>query len=84
MTHAGRVARNILDHHGRSGLTKLVSMLERQVSHREIARVFGVSKQRVSQWATSLGFTFKIYQLHPDIEKISREPALAEARTLAR
>lgn len=73
MTHAGRVARNILDRHGRSGLTKLVSMLERQVSHREIARAFGVSNQRVSQWSTSLGFTFKTYQLHTDIERISEE-----------
>jgi hypothetical protein len=48
-------------------------MLERQVSHREIARAFGVSNQRVSQWSTSLGFTFKTYQLHTDIERISEE-----------
>ena len=61
------VVRNIIKKYGMSQAASLISALQNFDSGEEIARDFGVSRERVRQWKNSLGMTVHVYQVHPEV-----------------
>lgn len=70
--NGARVARNLIKKYGPDKFLQLVSMLEDNKSGPEIAEAFGVTRQRVSQWRSSLGVTVTIFNVSEDVERVVR------------
>ncbi len=68
MTSSTRVLRNFVKNHGRQKLTSLIVMLEEQRSGQEIAKLMGVSRERIRQWKNSFGTTMKVYIVRQEVK----------------
>ncbi len=63
----GEVADNIIGKHGKTRFNELIKAFQDGISGEIIGKIFGVSRQRVSQWRQALGRpTFEPY---PDVLK---------------
>lgn len=65
-----RIARNIIKNHGFEKFMQLIEMYKRGVSGPNIAKEFGVTRQRVNQWKQRLGTSTEIYNVSPDVEML--------------
>ena len=65
-----RVAENIETAYGREKLLYLVNQFAQGTPGPEIAKAFGVTRQRVNQWKRKLGVEHVTYVLDPAVEKI--------------
>lgn len=64
------VAQNIISEHGPEAFQKLIDMFRSGESGTKIGRIFGVSRQRVSQWRSTLGVEQVTYLVHPDVQDL--------------
>lgn len=64
------VRRILLSYGGERSLRRIVKMAEAGVAGSEIASKFGVSRQRVNQWLSSLGNRSVRYEVHSSIRKL--------------
>ena len=67
------VAKHLLATYGKERAAALLDRLEACESLASIGRDYGVSRERVRQWAASLGYYVSTYQVHPDVDRIARE-----------
>lgn len=72
MTHKERVARNFIQNRGRVAFRKMMEMFESQESGQEIAKVLGVTRERVRQWRNTFGQTYTIYQPFPEVLAVAK------------
>ncbi|HHO54096.1 MAG TPA: hypothetical protein ENK18_25305 [Deltaproteobacteria bacterium] len=68
-----RIARNFVARYGRERLRQLLVALGSGESGQEIARAFGVSRERVRQWKNAFGTVVTVYQIHPEIQTLLDE-----------
>lgn len=68
------VIRNIIKKYGMAKAKSLISALEHLDSGEEIARDYGVSRERVRQWKHALGATVQLYQVHPEVLAVLHRP----------
>lgn len=61
------VAKNLIDKYGKKEFAILIMALKENVPLKDIAKNFGVTKQRVHQWKTQLGETKTVFLLYKDI-----------------
>jgi len=64
------VANNLITEHGRDGFQRLIDMFRNNESGTKIGQLFGVSRQRVSQWKAALGKELVTFEIHPDIQDL--------------
>lgn len=64
-----KVASHIINFYGRFHFKLLISDLQSGVPLSEIARLMGVSRQRVYQWKQALGETENRWKPYPDVMK---------------
>lgn len=77
------VASNLISEHGRAGFQHLIDMFRSGESGTKIGHVYGVSRQRVSQWKAALGTEIVSFQVHPDIQDlVDRDDPQGTKRTL--
>jgi hypothetical protein len=77
-TTAQRVAENIKQTYGEEKLLYLVNQFAKGTPGPEIAKAFGVTRQRVNQWKNKLGTAHVTYVLAPEVERIIKgESALS-------
>ena len=65
-----RIARNFIDRYGEEGLRELLSALSEGLSGQVLASRFDVSRERVRQWKNSFGREVRLYQVHPDVQRL--------------
>jgi hypothetical protein len=65
-----RIARNFIDRYGEEGLRELLSSLSEGLSGQVLAARFDVSRERVRQWKNSFGREVRLYQVHPDVQRL--------------
>ena len=68
-----RVARNFIKRYGRDQLRWTIEAFGESRSGQEIAKVLGVSRERVRQWRNAFGHTITLYRLHPETKRILDE-----------
>lgn len=69
-TEALQIALRVFrDYGGAAGLRRLIEAFERNEYGHTIAKDFGVSKQRVSQWRQGLGFVRETFELRPIVRQ---------------
>lgn len=73
-TRRTRIARNFVARYGREQLTQLLAALGNGESGQQIAKTFGVSRERVRQWKNTFGTVVTVYQVHPEIQALLDEP----------
>jgi hypothetical protein len=66
------VARNFLERYGPERLRQLLAMFSSGESGQVIAEQFQVSRERVRQWKNTFGQLVSIYQVHPEVELLTR------------
>ncbi len=65
-----KTALNLIASRGSDKLVELVSLLKQNKTCAEIAKSFGVSRQRVHQWKQSFGLGNTKYVPKPEIEEL--------------
>lgn len=73
LTPAQRTAENIAAHYGIDALAELVQGLTEDKPVPDLARRFGVSRQRVYQWKHALGVEVRSWTPRPDILTLLKE-----------
>jgi DNA-directed RNA polymerase specialized sigma subunit len=61
------VAKNIINKYGKKEFAVLIMALKENVPLKDIAKNFGVSKQRVHQWKQELGQSKVVFLVYKDI-----------------
>jgi len=67
-----KAARNFIRNRGKSNLRILLELLQQNRSGQEIAKVLGVSRERVRQWRNLFGQTITLFQPYPEVLKSLR------------
>jgi hypothetical protein len=67
-----KAARNFIRNRGRANLRILLELLQQNRSGQEIAKVLGVSRERVRQWRNLFGQTITLFQPYPEVLKSLR------------
>ena len=68
-----RVARNFVKRYGMAKFRWALESFGKARSGQEIAKVLGVSRERVRQWRNAFGQTVTFYRLYPETELILGE-----------
>lgn len=72
-----RIARNFIERYGAEGLQELLDALQQGTSGQAIADTFEVSRERVRQWKNTFGREVRLYQVHPDVQRLVSPPRAA-------
>lgn len=67
-----KAARNFIRNRGRANLRILLELLQQNRNGQEIAKVLGVSRERVRQWRNLFGQTITLFQPYPEVLKSLR------------
>ena len=67
-----RVASNIIKYYGKDRFVRLLSLLESNASGADIAKEFGVTRQRVNQWKHILGVEKVEYTTNSDVKALAQ------------
>jgi hypothetical protein len=67
-----RVAQNFIARLGKPKFRRFLKLLADNVSGEQIAREFGVSRERVRQWKNSFGSVVQTYAVSPQIKRLAR------------
>lgn len=65
------VALNLIAEHGKPAFHKLIEMFNDNVSGTKIGKIFGVTRQRVSQWKQALGYTHTTFEVKSEISDLT-------------
>lgn len=68
------VARNFVENYGKPALRRLLHLLMERISGEEIAREFGVSRERVRQWKNAFGEVKYSFRVFPEVRRLAGRP----------
>ena len=75
------LAKYLIETHGDASFRKLIEMFKNGESGTKIGVIFGVTRQRVSQWKASLGTEKVFYSAHADIQDLIDTPTIRRRGT---
>ena len=68
--NGAKVAKNIINRYGIDKLTTLIAKFRSGVPGPEIAKDFGVTRQRVNQWKKALGEEHITFIVFPEVDEM--------------
>lgn len=70
LTTAQRVSKNLIKKYGYEKFVSLIEMYQRGASMEEVAKEYGVTRQRAHQWMQALGTREVSYKPHDETKEL--------------